>query len=177
MIKELRSDKGWSQERLAELSGLSLRTIQRLESSNRVSAESLLALADAFEVEVEALEKDLTLDKSSPAWKKRPLWLRFLFLGSSRIQMDKQQHKYAEAIAATAGLLLVGMGTFEAAGNSVPANDGVTLLICGSALIFGAYLMALVTRTGDAWSVWPWLDTNLESAAKHAGPKKRQGAR
>jgi len=137
------------------LSGLSLRTIQRLESSNRVSAGSLLALAGAFEIEVETLEKDLTLDKSSPAWKKRP---------------------YAEAIAATAGLLFVGMGTFSTADNLAARNDGVTLLICGSAMIFAAYLMALVTRTGDAWSVWPWLDANNESRAEPAGRKKRQPA-
>jgi len=141
-----------------------------------VSAGSLLALAGAFEIEVETLEKDLTLDKSSPAWKKRPLWLRLLFLGSSRVQMDKQQHKYAEAIAATAGLLFVGMGTFSTADNLAARNDGVTLLICGSAMIFAAYLMALVTRTGDAWSVWPWLDANNESRAEPAGRKKRQPA-
>jgi len=46
VMKELRKDRNWSQEQLAELSGLSLRTIQRIESGNRVGrlcADQLLA--------------------------------------------------------------------------------------------------------------------------------------
>lgn len=54
-LRELRSARQWSQEQLAELSGLNLRTIQRLESGARVSTESLRALAAVFEVPAEAL--------------------------------------------------------------------------------------------------------------------------
>jgi len=54
-LRELRTARRWSQEQLAELSGLNLRTIQRLESGAKVSTESLRALAAVFEVPAETL--------------------------------------------------------------------------------------------------------------------------
>lgn len=54
-LRELRATRQWSQEQLAKLSGLNLRTIQRLESGARVSTESLRALAAVFEVPAESL--------------------------------------------------------------------------------------------------------------------------
>jgi len=49
-LKKLRKYNGWSQERLAEISGLSLRTVQRIETSGNASLESQLAIATAFSV-------------------------------------------------------------------------------------------------------------------------------
>lgn len=54
-LRELRAARQWSQEQLANLSGLNLRTIQRLESGARISTESLRALAAVFEVPAESL--------------------------------------------------------------------------------------------------------------------------
>ncbi|WP_404632595.1 DUF805 domain-containing protein [Dyella ginsengisoli] len=54
-LRELRNARQWSQEQLARLSGLNLRTIQRLESGARISMESLRALAAVFEVPAESL--------------------------------------------------------------------------------------------------------------------------
>lgn len=54
-IRELRTARQWSQEQLSKLSGLNLRTIQRLESGARISTESLRALAAVFEVPAESL--------------------------------------------------------------------------------------------------------------------------
>jgi len=59
-IKELRLQKGWSQEQLAELTNLSSRTIQRIEKENKASLESLKALAIAFELEVSQLQNILS---------------------------------------------------------------------------------------------------------------------
>jgi len=47
-IKKLRKHSGWSQERLADISGISLRTIQRIENGDNASLESQLAIATAF---------------------------------------------------------------------------------------------------------------------------------
>ena len=47
-LKQLREQRAWSQEHLATVSGLSVRTIQRLETSGAASHESRLALAAAF---------------------------------------------------------------------------------------------------------------------------------
>jgi len=54
-LRELRAARHWSQEQLASLSGLNLRTIQRLESGARISTESLRALAAVLEVPAESL--------------------------------------------------------------------------------------------------------------------------
>ena len=61
LIQKLRLQHGWSQEQLAELSGLSPRTIQRLEKGQTASTESLKALAAVFEVDFSRLkEPDMT---------------------------------------------------------------------------------------------------------------------
>jgi transcriptional regulator with XRE-family HTH domain len=51
LIKYLREERAWSQEHLAAVTGLSARTIQRLEADGKASHESRLALAAAFGVE------------------------------------------------------------------------------------------------------------------------------
>ena len=54
-LRELRLARQWSQEQLATLSGLNLRTVQRLESGAKISNESLRALAAVLEVPAESL--------------------------------------------------------------------------------------------------------------------------
>jgi transcriptional regulator with XRE-family HTH domain len=57
LIQKLRLQRGWSQEQLAELSGLSVRTIQRLERGQTASVESLKALGAAFEIDFSDLKE------------------------------------------------------------------------------------------------------------------------
>ncbi|WP_420934934.1 DUF4019 domain-containing protein [Alteromonas sp. A081] len=51
----LRNAKAWSQQHLADVSGLSLRTIQRIEKTHSASQESVRALASAFDTRPEDL--------------------------------------------------------------------------------------------------------------------------
>jgi transcriptional regulator with XRE-family HTH domain len=55
LIRKYRTDRLWSQEQLAEISGLGLRTIQRLEARGSGSQESIKALAAVFNVEAATL--------------------------------------------------------------------------------------------------------------------------
>jgi transcriptional regulator with XRE-family HTH domain len=57
LIQKLRLQRGWSQEQLAEVSGLSVRTIQRLERGQTASLESLKALGAAFEIDFSHLKE------------------------------------------------------------------------------------------------------------------------
>jgi transcriptional regulator with XRE-family HTH domain len=57
LIQKLRLQRGWSQEQLADLSGLSVRTIQRLERGQAASVESLKALGAAFEIDFSDLKE------------------------------------------------------------------------------------------------------------------------
>ena len=56
LIKVNRLKKGWTQVQLAEITGLSERTIQRLENGAKASIESINALATVFEVDLKSLE-------------------------------------------------------------------------------------------------------------------------
>ncbi len=60
-IQKLRLQRGWSQEQLAEVRGLSARTVQRIEKGQVASLETLKALAAAFEVDLAQIqEPDMT---------------------------------------------------------------------------------------------------------------------
>lgn len=58
IIRRLREDRGWSQEQLAETSGVSVRTIQRIERGGRASLETLKCFAAVFETTIPELRKE-----------------------------------------------------------------------------------------------------------------------
>lgn len=55
-MKSLRLERHWSQEQLAKLSGLNVRTIQRAEKGESVGLESLKSLAAVFEMSLDELK-------------------------------------------------------------------------------------------------------------------------
>ena len=57
-IKRWREERHWSQEHLAEIAGISSRTMQRIERGEKSSIESLKAIAAVFDVDVTALKDD-----------------------------------------------------------------------------------------------------------------------
>lgn len=62
LLKKLRVAANWSQEQLSEKSGLSLRTIQRLENGGNASIESVRVLAAAFDID----PSELTFNEPEP---------------------------------------------------------------------------------------------------------------
>ncbi|KKD60825.1 XRE family transcriptional regulator [Grimontia sp. AD028] len=58
IVRKLRLQRGWSQEQLSEMSGLSVRTIQRIERGDKAGLESLKSLAAVFEIQVSDLRKE-----------------------------------------------------------------------------------------------------------------------
>src|SRR5690606_19714269 len=74
MVRALREEKSWSQEHLANASGLSVRTIQRVESDGVGSAETRLALAAALDVPVSSLTAaDHLAVRSTASWSRIPV--------------------------------------------------------------------------------------------------------
>ncbi|MEM7612704.1 MAG: helix-turn-helix domain-containing protein [Pseudomonadota bacterium] len=68
IIRKLRLQRGWSQEQLAQMADVSVRTIQRMERGNPPSLETAKALAAVFEVHVESLTQgahDMGTDTST----------------------------------------------------------------------------------------------------------------
>jgi transcriptional regulator with XRE-family HTH domain len=65
-IRILRIQRGWTQEQLAEIAGVSSRTVQRTESANCASFETVRAIAGAFEKDFGQLLKSEYPDVSVP---------------------------------------------------------------------------------------------------------------
>ncbi|OGQ94013.1 MAG: XRE family transcriptional regulator [Deltaproteobacteria bacterium RIFOXYD12_FULL_57_12] len=61
IVRKLRLERGWSQEQLAEISGLSVRTIQRIERGQKPSLESLKSFAAVFETEIANLTMEAVM--------------------------------------------------------------------------------------------------------------------
>lgn len=52
VVRKLRLQRGWSQDQLAELMDVSVRTVQRLERGQKPSLETARSLAAVFEVDI-----------------------------------------------------------------------------------------------------------------------------
>jgi len=65
LIQKLRLKRGWSQEQLAEASGLSARTIQRVEAGHPGSVETLKSIATVFEVDFSTLNPETFMDAAT----------------------------------------------------------------------------------------------------------------
>ncbi|MCP5073848.1 MAG: Pr2TM family membrane protein [Rhodobacteraceae bacterium] len=65
-IQDRRTRHGWTQEQLAQHSGLSTRTIQRIEQGNPATLESLKCLAAVFETDVSTLMQEQTMNPNPP---------------------------------------------------------------------------------------------------------------
>lgn len=58
-IRTLRTNRGWTQQHLADASGVSLRTVQRVERYGVSSNETLLSFCAVFEVSSQTLIRDM----------------------------------------------------------------------------------------------------------------------
>ena len=79
-LKQLRLERGLSQDLLAKQSGLSLRTIQRLEQAGGGSPESLLALSASLNVSPQALRHSSVPTISHWSFAQRSVQLSALLL-------------------------------------------------------------------------------------------------
>lgn len=147
ILKKLREDKHLSQEQLATMSGLSIRTIQRIESGSRASVESLKSLASVLETSISTLEQEIiVIDKTSDKWKSLPLLFRLNFVGSEIgwLGLSRREHWIkGEKQTAMFGLALLPFGLLEPG-----------LVVGGILMLNIAYLLSLVTRKGDQYSIW-----------------------
>ena len=72
-IRRRRRERGWTQSQLAEFTGLSLRTIQRIERGAPPNDESLKALASVFETHLSDLRHELPIDESALSEEEKVL--------------------------------------------------------------------------------------------------------
>ena len=65
LVQKLRLQHGWSQQQLAESSGLSVRTVQRIEAGYPASTETLKSLAAVFEVDFSTLNPEQNMNQNA----------------------------------------------------------------------------------------------------------------
>ncbi len=68
-VKDARIAKGWTQQQLADVSGLSLRTVQRVESQGQGSMETCNALCSVLEIERQRLLAPTTAAAPGPRYR------------------------------------------------------------------------------------------------------------
>ncbi len=76
LLKKLRNNNNWSQEELATVSGLSHRTVQRIENSGNCSLESKRALSVALDIDAGKLEFKESKRFSSIPFLKFPQYVK-----------------------------------------------------------------------------------------------------
>jgi transcriptional regulator with XRE-family HTH domain len=115
-IKQRRLDAGWSQEELARLSGLSTRTVQRIENGHTAALESLKCLAAVFNTSTSILSQEQAMqDAPQPAPDKQSklnsleteamAYARSLLSGPDKGKQDALTHVERNAVDYAKSLL------------------------------------------------------------------------
>lgn len=135
IVRMLRKKKNWSQDQLADLCGLNVRTIQRVENGNQASLETLKSLASVFEVDVSTLTEEIAvIDKESDSWKSLPWWFRANMVG---IRSRRQ-------------LVVVELLLLFVAFVLLPLGDPVRAIF----FVIAAYVVGLAVRSADHKRIW-----------------------
>lgn len=145
ILKQLRLSRLLSQEQLAQMSGLSVRTIQRIESGHSASVESLKCLASALDVDVPTLtQEQFVIDKQSDHWHRLPFLLKCWFsLNFFSLRPRRNAARRIEILAHVCGFAFCVLGLVNE-----PA------LVGGIFMLANAYLFRLLMWQGDRYSVW-----------------------
>lgn len=145
VLKELRINRHLSQEQLALMAGLNVRTVQRIERGHNASFESLRCLASVLEVDVTTLKQEkIMVDIKSDHWKNLPFWLKCWFATNFLTRRPtRNQAKRVEVMSHVSGFLLCLLGLFF---------DNAQ--IGGLVMLGSAYFTYLLIWQGDMYGVW-----------------------
>ena len=153
ILKKLREQHKYSQEQLATMSGISVRTIQRIESArkgqSRASLESLKSIAAVFNITVDELTQEIIMiDKTTENWKSLPIWIRSQYLG---LRTRRAVSVYEKLLAVT-GLIafIIGVGLFHVTGMA----EAYLAMGASAGLFGGAYWYRLLVDYGDSNKIW-----------------------
>ena len=145
ILKQLRIGRHLSQEQLAQMSGLNVRTIQRIESGHKASLESMKCLASVLEVDIDTLNREAyTMDKDTAGWQDLPFWLKcWFFLNFLSVRTERIVATRIQVLSHVSGFLFCALGLVNEAA-----------LVGGLILIANGYLFALLKWQGDKYGIW-----------------------
>jgi transcriptional regulator with XRE-family HTH domain len=145
ILKQLRLSRNLSQEQLAQMSGLNVRTIQRIESGQKASVESLKCLAAVLEVDTSTLSQEkFVIDTHSQNWKNLPVWLKLWFvLNFLNVRPARNVARRIEILSHVTGFLFCLLGLV----NQAALQGGLIMLS-------NAYLFHTLKWQGDKHGIW-----------------------
>lgn len=145
ILKELRINRHFSQEQLAQMSGLNVRTIQRIESGKKASLESIKCIAAALDVDITTLNQEkFMIDKKSDNWKTLPLLLKCWFVFNFLQTRPSRKSAYRiEIIGHISGFIFCCLGLISEAA-----------LVGGILMLATAYLYHGLIWHGDQYGIW-----------------------
>lgn len=108
LVKKEREERAWPQRQLAEVAGVNIRTIQRLEKDGTASFETLMGVAQAFEMDVKQLKPTSKSKVKIASPKKVHLLprltsgrdLKNIFEGAHRFQVEHDEADDVKAVNA-----------------------------------------------------------------------------
>lgn len=86
LVKQQRQLRGWTQQHLSEITGISVRTIQRVETQGQGSHETISALASVFEIQrslLVVLAPTQPMQRSRISWPVIASWIIGMTMGAS----------------------------------------------------------------------------------------------
>jgi transcriptional regulator with XRE-family HTH domain len=152
ILKQLRLSRSLSQEQLADMSGLNVRTIQRIESGQKASVESLKCIAAALGVDILTLTQEtFVIDKHSPQWQSLPLWVKLCFyLDFANGRPPRTAVIRGEIICHVSGFLF----RLYALWSSMNGLQSHAALQGGLTMLFCAYCFRLSIWQNDRYGLW-----------------------
>lgn len=106
-VKKQRKERAWTQSQLAEVADVDLRTIQRIEKDGAASAETMMAIAGAFKMDVKQLSETAlkTKDFDPPRVHLLPRLvlgrdLSSLVVGGNQFQIEHDEDQDQRSVGA-----------------------------------------------------------------------------
>jgi transcriptional regulator with XRE-family HTH domain len=159
-IADLRRNRGWTQEQLAERSTVAVRTIQRIEAGQDASLETLSLLADALGVTVSELFA--TIERSGFAAAVDGLDER---TAAQQARRDAVMHSWMQLYPAIGIILSITFVALIGAG----VIGGPLILLVGAYWAAGRYLFRFLQHA----VIDPWLDRKFPLTSPTAAATSR----
>lgn len=129
IVRELRLKKGLSQEQLAEMAGISTRTLQRIERGSNASAETLKCIASVLETDFKTLREAQSMSSETRTPDADPYPM-----SEDDGEAEEEALQYVKDV------------------KSFYSHAGQYVVV-----MFGLLVLNLLTSPGNLWVIWPAL--------------------
>ena len=144
LIRKLRLQRGWSQEQLAELCDLSVRTIQRLEKGDSAGVETYKSLASIFEVNLLELRQQ----------QERSM--------NKQLDISNDEHRFIEQVKEIKGFYSHVVSFVMVITALTLLNESMEVDYWWVLWIIMGWGIGLATHAAEVFDLLPWLAPDWE---------------